>query len=141
MKQLTNLIALSFLTIGLCSCENEPVNTEELIVEIPIEEKLPQVFINTNGAEIIDEPKINAEMTITVNDEIDYTGAIGKEIRGSSSQMFPKKQFGFITPETGEKDVFVHKNGLIDKINEGDKVSYDVEETPKGMNAINVKVV
>ncbi len=33
------------------------------------------------------------------------------------------KGFGFITPETG------------------DKVSYDVEETPKGMNAINVKVV
>ena len=29
----------------------------------------------------------------------------------------------------------------IDEINEGDKVSYDVEETPKGMNAINVKVV
>jgi CspA family cold shock protein len=35
----------------------------------------------------------------------------------------------------------VHKNSLIDEINEGDKVSYDVEETPKGMNAINVKVV
>ena len=51
------------------------------------------------------------------------------------------KGFGFITPETGEKDVFVHKNGLIDEINEGDKVSYDVEETPKGMNAINVKAV
>jgi CspA family cold shock protein len=51
------------------------------------------------------------------------------------------KGFGFITPETGEKDVFVHKNDLIEEINEGDKVSYDVEETPKGMNAINVKVV
>ena len=51
------------------------------------------------------------------------------------------KGFGFITPEAGEKDVFVHKNSLIDEINEGDKVSYDVEETPKGMNAINVKVV
>ena len=51
------------------------------------------------------------------------------------------KGFGFITPETGGKDVFVHKNDLIDEINEGDKVSYDVEETPKGMNAINVKVV
>ena len=51
------------------------------------------------------------------------------------------KGFGFITPETGEKDVFVHKNSLIDEINEGDTVSYDVEETPKGMNAINVKVV
>ena len=51
------------------------------------------------------------------------------------------KGFGFITPEDGSKDVFVHVNGLIDEINEGDKVSYDVEEGPKGLNASNVKVV
>jgi CspA family cold shock protein len=51
------------------------------------------------------------------------------------------KGFGFITPEDGSKDVFVHVNGLIDEIQEGDKVSYDVEEGPKGLNASNVKVV
>jgi CspA family cold shock protein len=50
------------------------------------------------------------------------------------------KGFGFITPDDGSKDVFVHQNGLTDEITEGDKVSYDVEETPKGLNAINVKV-
>jgi CspA family cold shock protein len=51
------------------------------------------------------------------------------------------KGFGFITPEDGSKDVFVHVNGLIDEINEDDKVSYDVEEGPKGLNAVNVRVV
>ena len=50
------------------------------------------------------------------------------------------KGFGFITPDDGSKDVFVHQNGLTDSITEGDKVSYDVEESPKGLNAINVKV-
>ncbi len=50
------------------------------------------------------------------------------------------KGFGFITPDDGGKDVFVHQNGLTEDINEGDKVSYDVEETPKGLSAINVKV-
>ena len=50
------------------------------------------------------------------------------------------KGFGFITPDDGSKDVFVHQNGLTDEITEGDKVSYDVEETPKGLSAINVKV-
>jgi len=50
------------------------------------------------------------------------------------------KGFGFITPDDGGKDVFVHQNGLTDKIDEGDKVSYDVEESPKGLNAINVKL-
>ena len=51
------------------------------------------------------------------------------------------KGFGFITPEAGDKDVFVHVNSLIDEIKEGDKVSYDVEEGPKGLNAVNVKVI
>ena len=51
------------------------------------------------------------------------------------------KGFGFITSDEGDKDVFVHVNGLVDEIKEGDKVSYDVEEGPKGLNAVNVKVV
>jgi CspA family cold shock protein len=50
------------------------------------------------------------------------------------------KGFGFITPEDGGKDVFVHVNGLNDDIREGDKVSYDVEEGRKGPNAVNVNV-
>lgn len=51
------------------------------------------------------------------------------------------KGFGFILPDDGSKDVFVHQSGLIDEINEGDKVSYEVEEGPKGLNAKNVKLV
>jgi CspA family cold shock protein len=50
------------------------------------------------------------------------------------------KGFGFIAPEDGSKDVFVHKNGLIDRISEGDSVSYEVQDGPKGLNAINVKL-
>jgi CspA family cold shock protein len=50
------------------------------------------------------------------------------------------KGFGFIESAEGGPDLFVHANGLVDEINEGDKVSYDVEESPKGLNAINVKV-
>ncbi len=51
------------------------------------------------------------------------------------------KGFGFITPEDGGKDVFVHANGLIHEIREGDKVSYDVEEGRKGPNAVEVRVL
>ena len=51
------------------------------------------------------------------------------------------KGFGFITPDDGGKDVFVHINGLTDEIREGDKVAFDVEEGQKGLNAVNVKVV
>ncbi len=51
------------------------------------------------------------------------------------------KGFGFITPDDGSKDVFVHQSTLTVEIAEGDKVSYDVEETEKGLNAVNVEVV
>jgi CspA family cold shock protein len=51
------------------------------------------------------------------------------------------KGFGFIAPEDGGKDVFVHANGLIDQIKDGDQVSYEIEEGRKGLNAVNVKVV
>jgi len=49
--------------------------------------------------------------------------------------------FGFIKPDDGSKDLFVHQNALTEEIAEGDKVSYDVEESEKGPNAVNVKVV
>ncbi|WP_297793931.1 cold-shock protein [uncultured Eudoraea sp.] len=51
------------------------------------------------------------------------------------------KGYGFITPDEGDKDVFVHASGLTDEISEGDKVSYDLEESPKGLNAVNVEVI
>ena len=51
------------------------------------------------------------------------------------------KGFGFIVPDDGGRDIFVHKNGLIDNIAEGDKVSYEVEEGRKGLNAVQVKVI
>ena len=50
-----------------------------------------------------------------------------------------KKGFGFLTNENG-KDVFVHANNLTDNITDGDTVYYDIEETPKGLSAINVKL-
>lgn len=49
------------------------------------------------------------------------------------------KGFGFITPADGSKDVFVHNSGLLDDVHEGDKVSYELENTPKGPSAVKVK--
>ena len=50
------------------------------------------------------------------------------------------KSFGFIEVE-GEKDVFVHRSGLPEgtTLTEGDNVEFDLEESPKGLQATNVK--
>jgi len=44
--------------------------------------------------------------------------------------------FGFISPDNGEKDVFVHASALESSgtpaLNEGDKVSFEIEDDPRG---------
>lgn len=49
-----------------------------------------------------------------------------------------EKGFGFITPDQGGKDLFVHKTGTTEALWEGDKVTFEVEQSPKGLNAVNV---
>ena len=53
------------------------------------------------------------------------------------------KGYGFITVEGQEKDLFFHSNSLVDAqysdLHESDAVTFDVEESPKGPNAVNVK--
>jgi cold shock protein len=51
------------------------------------------------------------------------------------------KGFGFITPAAGGQDIFVHVSGLFDEIRENDKVTYEVQNGQKGLNAVNVKVI
>ena len=51
------------------------------------------------------------------------------------------KGFGFITEEGSGKDHFVHISGLVDEINEGDEVEFELQEGRKGLNAVNVKVI
>lgn len=51
------------------------------------------------------------------------------------------KGFGFIKEQDTQEKFFVHVNGLIDDIAEGDKVTFELEKGMKGMNAVRVKKV
>ena len=57
-----------------------------------------------------------------------------------------EKGFGFITRESGEKDVFVHRNNVEnladnESLKDGDEVEFSVSETPKGLSAVEVYVL
>ena len=52
-----------------------------------------------------------------------------------------EKGYGFITPQDGGNDVFVHSTGLIDEIREDDRVQFRTEQGKKGINAVEVTVV
>ena len=53
------------------------------------------------------------------------------------------KGFGFITPEDGQKDCFVHHSAIqaqgFKSLAEGDKVEFEVTKGPKGLQASNVR--
>jgi cold shock protein len=49
------------------------------------------------------------------------------------------KGFGFIKPDEGGEDVFVHVSALTDQVRENDPVEYNVERGKKGLNAVDVK--
>ncbi len=55
------------------------------------------------------------------------------------------KGFGFIAPEGGGKDVFVHHSAIVDKsdgeLSEGQQVEFESEQSPKGPQATRVRPV
>ena len=55
------------------------------------------------------------------------------------------KGYGFIAPDDGGKEIFVHFSGIEGEgyrnLEEGQKVTYTVEETPKGPQAVSVRAV
>ena len=56
-----------------------------------------------------------------------------------------EKGYGFITPEDGTKDLFVHFSSISGEgyrsLNDGAKVSYEAEDGPKGPVAVNVQEI
>ena len=61
------------------------------------------------------------------------------KITGTVKFFNEEKGFGFIKHDDSNKETFVHANGLIDQIEQNDKVHFDVQEGRKGLNAVNVK--
>ena len=50
------------------------------------------------------------------------------------------KGYGFIKDDNSDKEYFVHASGIIDEIKEGDKVTFELQEGQKGLNAVDVKI-
>jgi CspA family cold shock protein len=69
----------------------------------------------------------------------------GENMQGTVKWFNDSKGFGFITPDDGSKDVFVHfssiSSGGFKSLNEGDRVQFETEQGPKGPQAKNVTAI
>jgi cold shock CspA family protein len=67
----------------------------------------------------------------------DYTDPVR---RGIVAFFNDSKGYGFIKDTATQESFFVHVNGLVDRITENNKVTFEIVPGPKGMNAVNVKL-
>lgn len=63
-------------------------------------------------------------------------------MRGVVKFFNERKNYGFIEPEEGSEDLFVHRSDLEgNSLEKGDEVEFDSEEAEKGPRAVNVKKI
>lgn len=66
-------------------------------------------------------------------------------MKGTVKWFNDQKGFGFITPEDGSKDLFVHHSSILadgfKSLQENQQVEFEVEQSDKGPRAANVKAV
>ena len=76
---------------------------------------------------------------------VDLTNIFPIAMQTGTIARLTDKGFGFIKVEGREKDLFFHSNELVgvtfDSLREGDQVSFEVADSPKGPNAIKVSKV
>lgn len=61
--------------------------------------------------------------------------------KGTVAFFNESKGYGFIRDHETQESIFVHINGLLDRVKENDKVTYETEKGQKGLNAIKVKLI
>jgi cold shock protein len=71
--------------------------------------------------------------------------AMGSRVKGTVKWFNDAKGFGFIAPENGSKDIFVHHSAIMSAgfrtLTEGDVVEFSIEQGAKGPSASNVQKV
>ncbi len=103
-------------------------------------------YVDENGNITSVPPDPNRKKTVINQDDIQIGVARNtnsnepKPLRKGKVTFFNEsKGYGFIKDLETQESIFVHINGLKDSVKENDRVTFETINTPKGLNAVNVK--
>lgn len=93
---------------------------------------------------LVDEPPVkNADHTFDLNDIQLGAAKIEPEetLKTGTVTFLSEKGYGFITEEKTKENIFFHENNCSEQIKKGNRVSFEVEKSPKGFSAIDINIV
>jgi len=108
---------------------------------------IPFAYVNHNGQLTDTPPDPSLKIVVDIDDIIlgipkKVEGEEEDPVRTGKVSFFDtSKGFGFIIDSENNEKYFCHVSGLIDEIDENDKVTFELEKGAKGMNAIKVTKV
>ena len=101
------------------------------------------MYVDANGQFTSTPPNRSNEEGIDVNNIQLGAAPIEAEevIKTGTVTFLSEKGYGFITEEKSKENIFFHENNCAEQIKKGNRVSFEIERSPKGLSAIDIKVV
>ena len=101
------------------------------------------MYVDANGQFTSTPPDANNKDVIDLNSIQLGAAPIEAEevIKQGTVTFFSEKGYGFITEEKSKENIFFHSNNATEMIKKGNRVSFEVEKSPKGLSAVDIKVV
>lgn len=93
---------------------------------------------------LVDTPPVkNADNSFDLNDIQLGAAPIEAEevIKVGTVTFLSEKGYGFITEEKSKENIFFHENNCNEQIKKGNRVSFEIEKSPKGFSAMDIKIV
>lgn len=101
------------------------------------------MYVDAYGQLTSTPPDKNDKIDVDVNNiQLGAAPIEAEEIVKSGIVTFlSEKGYGFITSDSMKENVFFHTNNCSEMVKKGHKVSFEVERSPKGMVAVDIKVI
>ncbi len=64
-----------------------------------------------------------------------------EKVKSGIVTFFNEKGYGFITEDRSKENIFFHSNNCTEMVKKGNKVSFEIEKSPKGLSAVDIKLI